>query len=234
MVAGYLIGSISFARVLAKLFVPSDRFRGTALSWGDEEGFRSTNVSAMTLRQVSPRLGPWAGVLDIMKALLPVAVLRFGFPDEPYAVLYAGAVTVGHIFPVYYRFKGGRGTSTILGAVIVLDPLAFPVTLIAGYVIGLYVFKDVLLAHHAGWIVLLPVWFALTGQWDLVAYALAVNVARWSVSGPEIKEWLAYRSSGALVSEAFHDEIEKTHIGYIHGFLRKRNWIHYPYMDRPD
>lgn len=231
LLAGYLVGSISFARVLARLFVPSDQLAGTSLNWGDEPGFTSSNVSAMTLRQVSSRLGPVAGVLDILKALVPVLVLELSYPGEPLAVLYAAAVTVGHIFPVYHRFKGGRGTSTILGAVVVLDPLAFPVTLVAGYVVGLYVFKDVLLAHHAGWIVLLPVWFALTGQWDLVAYSLVINAARWSVSGPEIREWLGYRRSGALQSEAFHDEIEKTHIGYIHGFLRRRHLIHYPYMD---
>ncbi len=229
--AGYLIGSISFARVLARLFVPQDKLKGTSLSWGEEEAFTSTNVSAMTLREVAPKLGPWAGVLDILKALVPVLVLRLVFPDEAYAVIYAAAATVGHVFPIYYRFKGGRGTSTILGAVMVLDPLAFPITLVAGYLIGLYIFKDVLLAHHAGWIVLLPVYFAITGQWDLVVYALVINVARWSVSGPEIKEWLGYRKAGALQSEAFHDEIEKVHIGYIHRFLRLRGWIHYPYMD---
>lgn len=232
LVAGYLVGSVSFARVLARLFVPQDQLRGTSLTWGDEKGFESSNVSAMTLREVAPRLGPWAAALDILKAALPILVLRIVFPDQPYAVLYASAVTVGHVFPVYYGFKGGRGTSTILGAVLVLDPIAFPITLVVGYVIGLYVFKDVLLAHHAGWIVLLPVWFALTGRWDLAAFGLVVNVVRWSVSGPELREWLGYRRAGALRSEAFHDEIEKTHIGYIHGYLRRKGWIRYAYMNR--
>jgi glycerol-3-phosphate acyltransferase PlsY len=233
-VGGYLLGSLSFARVLARLFVPADRLAGTSLSWGDDEGFTSTNVSATTLRQIAPRLGPIAAILDIAKAAIPVAVLRFGYPDEPYAAVFAAAVTIGHVFPVFHRFRGGRGTSTILGAVLVLDPVAFPITLIAGYVIGLYVFKDVLLAHHAGWIVLLPVWFGLSGRWDLVAFALVVNVVRWSVSGPEIREWLAHRRSGALQTREFHDEIERIHIGYIHGFLRRHGWIHYPYMDEPE
>ena len=50
--------------------------------------------------------------------------------------------------------------------------------------------------------------------------------------GPEVKEWWGFRKAGVLQTEAFHDEIEKTHIGYIHGWLRKRGWIHYPYMDQ--
>ncbi len=229
--AGYLIGSVSFARVLARLFVPADQLRGTSLKWGDGEGFESSNVSAMTLRQVAPRLGPWAAILDILKSAGPVMVLRLLYPDDPYAIVYAAAVTIGHVFPIYHRFRGGRGTSTILGAVLVLDPLAFPVTLVVGYAIGLYVFKDVLLAHHAGWIVLLPVWWAVLGRWDLAVYGVVINVVRWSVSAPEIREWLGYRKTGALRTEAFHDEIEKTHIGYIHGFLRRRGWLRYAYMD---
>lgn len=231
MVAGYLVGSISFARLLARLFLDGEELRGTSLSVGGEEAFTSSNVSATTLRMVAPRLGPWAAILDITKAAVPVLALRLAAPDEPWAVLWAVAVTVGHVFPLYHRFRGGRGTSVILGSVLVLDPLAFPVTLVVGYAVGLYVFKDVLLAHHAGWIVLLPVWFVVTGQWDLVAFGLAANVARWSVSGPEVREWWAFRQAGVLQTEAFHDEIETTHIGAIHGWLRRRGWIHYPYMD---
>lgn len=231
VVAGYLVGSISFARVLARLFLGDQEMHGTSLSVGGEEAFTSSNVSATTLRMIAPRLGPWAAVLDIAKAAVPVLVLRLWFPEEPYALLWAAAVTIGHVFPVYHRFQGGRGTSVILGSVLVLDPLAFPVTLVVGYVIGLYVFKDVLLAHHAGWIVLLPFWFAATAQWDLLAYGLLANVARWSVSGPELKEWWEFRQAGVLQTEAFHDEVETTHIGAIHGWLRRRGWIHYAYMD---
>ncbi len=231
LLVGYVVGSISFARVLARLFIPNIEMAGTSLSWNDHEGFESSNVSATTLRQVAPRLGPLAGILDILKSAGPVLFLRLWMPEEPYAVLFAIAVTVGHIFPVFNRFRGGRGTSTILGATMVLDPLAFPVTLVVGYMVGLYVFRDVLLAHHAGWIVLLPVWFAITGQWELFAFALVVNVARWSVSGPELREWWGYRKAGVMQTEAFHEEIEKTHIGYIHGFLRRKGWIRYPYMN---
>ncbi len=231
LTAGYLVGSISFARVLARLFLRGEHLQGTSLDIGGGEAFTSSNVSATTLRMIAPKLGPWAAILDIAKAAIPVLILRIWFPDDIYAVLWAGAVTVGHIFPVFHRFKGGRGTSVILGSVLVLDPFAFPVTLVIGYAIGLYLFKDVLLAHHAGWIVLLPFWFAATGQWDLAAYGLLANVARWSVSGPEVKEWWGFRKAGVLQTEAFHDEIEKSHIGAIHGWLRKRGWIHYPYMD---
>ena len=108
--------------------------------------------------------------------------------------------------------------------------MSIPVTIFFGYLIGLYVFKDVLLAHHAGWIVLLPVWFAVTGQIELVVYGIVVNILRWAVSGPELRQWWSYRKAGVLRTEEFHDAIEETHMGYVHRFLRRRGWIRYEYM----
>jgi glycerol-3-phosphate acyltransferase PlsY len=228
---GYMIGSISFARVLGRWLAPGQLEGTTAISWGEGKRFVAENVSATSLAQRrGPRYGCLTAILDILKATGPVLILHLLYPNAPYDVIYSVAVMVGHNFPIYYRFKGGRGTSVLLGSLLVLDPLSIPVTIFFGYAIGLMILKDVLLAHHAGWIVLLPFWFAITGQRDLILFALIVNVLRWSVSGPEIKTYLTYRRTGELRSREFHEAIEKTHIGYIHGFLRRRRLITYPYM----
>lgn len=228
---GYLIGSISFARVLGRWLAPGELQGTTAISWGEGKGFVAENVSATSIAQRrGPRFGCLTAILDILKATIPVLVFHLLYPDGPYDVIYAAAAMAGHNFPIYYRFKGGRGTSVLLGSLIVLNPLSIPVTIFLGYAIGLLILKDVLLAHHAGWIVLLPFWFALTGQWDLVFFALIMNVLRWSVSGPEIKQYRAYRRSGELKKREFHEAIEKTHMGYIHKYLRRWGWITYPYM----
>ncbi len=234
-IGGYLLGSVSFARVVGRFVSPEVRLETSSVSWGDEDGFVARNVSATTLENASGRkAGCLAGILDILKATIPVLILGLVYPDDAYDVVAAGAIMAGHNLPVYHRFVGGRGTSTLVGALLVLDPLSMPVTILVGYLIGLYIFKDVLLAHHAGWIVLLPVWFAIRGEPELVVYGVVVNVLRWSVSGPELRQWWRYRKDGVMQSEEFHDAIESTHMGYIHKFLRRRRWIRYDYMKNGD
>ena len=230
-VAGYLIGSISFARLVGRFVAPEADLGTEELYWTEDKGFEVENVSATSIEQrKGPALGCLTGSFDILKATIPVLALHLAYPDLSYDVVYATTVVAGHNLPLYHSFKGGRGTATMLGGLLVLAPLSIPITIFLGYLIGLYVFKDVLLAHHAGWILLLPVYFAVLGDWDLALYGLAVNVLRWSVSVPELKQWWGYRRSGELQTREFHDAIEQTHIGYIHGKLRARGWLRYPYM----
>ncbi len=194
-------------------------------------GFTVENVSATSIETRSgERFGCLTALLDIAKAFVPVLALELAFPDDGYEVICAAAVTLGHVYPVFHRFKGGRGTSTLLGGLLVMDPLSIPVTIAAGYLIGLLAFKDLLLAHHAGWLVLLPVWFAAFGRWDLAAYALVVNVIRWSASVPELRMYWKLRKAGGFQTREFHDAIEQTHVGYIHRYLRRWGLVRYPYM----
>jgi glycerol-3-phosphate acyltransferase PlsY len=234
--AGYLIGSISFARIVARRVMPDVDLGTTSLTWGaDGRGFRTENVSATSVAQgKGPGMGCLTGSFDILKATIPVLTLHLAYPDVAYDVVYGVAVTAGHILPIYHGFKGGRGTSTILGALLVLDPLSIPITILVGYVIGLFVFKDVLLAHHAGWIVLLPFWFALFGRWDMVLFGVGVNILRWGVSGKEVRDYLEFRRTGELRSREFHEAVEQTHIGFIHKYVRKWGWLKYDYMKDGD
>jgi glycerol-3-phosphate acyltransferase PlsY len=231
-VGGYLIGSISFARIMAHRLVPGAELTGTTLTWSDDDrGFVTEQISATTVGQAAGRrFGCLTGSFDILKAFIPVLLLHLVFPDDPYDIIGAVAITAGHNLPAYHRFKGGRGTSTMIGSLLVLDPLAIPITIALGYLIGLGVFRDILLAHHAGWIVLLPFWFAAWGRWDMVLYGLGVNFFRWVVSGPEIREYLALRRSGELRSRQFHEAIEQSHVGYFHKYLRRWGVIKYGYM----
>ena len=231
-VGGYLLGSISFARIVAARVAPDAELGIDGLTWGDEDrGFVTENVSATSVATRSgPVQGCLTGVFDILKAALPVLGLHLAYPDQPYDVIYGVAVTAGHNLPIYHGFKGGRGTSTILGSLLVLAPWSIPVTILLGCMIGLFVFRDVLLAHHAGWIVILPFWFAAWGRWDMVLYAVGINFFRWIVSGPELRDYFELRRSGELRTREFHEAIEQTHIGYIHKYLRKWGLIKYDYM----
>ncbi len=115
-VLAYLLGSIPFGLVLTR-----------AAGLGDIRAIGSGNIGATNvLRTGKKGLAAATLILDGFKGYLAVALARhFGYP----APLCAGfAVFLGHLFPVWLKFKGGKGVATGLG---VLLAEAFPVGLIA-------------------------------------------------------------------------------------------------------
>ncbi len=228
--AGYLVGSISFTRVVGKVARPGLSLQSTPLTWRDGVGISSDDVSATTLElRAGPRLGATASALDIAKATIPVAILRRVAPDQRYDLVCAIAVMVGHNRPVFHRFQGGRGTSVLLGSLLVIDPVAIPVSIALGQAFGIYVVRDALFAQHMGWFVALPIWFAARGDRDLVLFALAANVVRWAVSVDEVRQWWPLYRSGELRTREFHEALERTHLGYVHGWLRRHGLVRYDY-----
>lgn len=108
--AGYLIGSIPFAFLLAR------RLGGVDLREAGSGNVGAANV----LRTTSASLGIAAAALDICKGAA-VAVLAGGDPGTRAA---AGlAAIAGHVFPVWLRFRGGKGVATACGVYAVLTPL---------------------------------------------------------------------------------------------------------------
>jgi glycerol-3-phosphate acyltransferase PlsY len=114
--AGYLAGSIPFGYVLARAFLGVDvRTVG------------SGNIGGTNVARVSRKLGVATILLDALKAVIPVLVARRLLGDDPggevWTVLVAVAAFVGHVFPVWLRFKGGKGVATAVGVFLVLAPL---------------------------------------------------------------------------------------------------------------
>ncbi|OIP36211.1 MAG: acyl-phosphate glycerol 3-phosphate acyltransferase [Deltaproteobacteria bacterium CG2_30_66_27] len=112
---GYLLGSVPFGILVAKAFDRTLDLRKAG----------SGNIGATN---VARTLGKGAGVLtllfDVGKGILALALARrFLDPSATHwLALVGGAVFLGHIFPVYLRFKGGKGVATALGVVLFLSP----------------------------------------------------------------------------------------------------------------
>lgn len=121
VIAAYLLGSIPFGLVWAKL-----------LGHGDLRNIGSGNIGATNaLRTGSKKLAILTLLCDMLKGTAAVALARhFSFDDH--AVLYAGfAAIAGHIWPVWLKFKGGKGVATILGVLLGWSwPLALVVALV--------------------------------------------------------------------------------------------------------
>ena len=122
-IIGYLVGSISFARLVSRQFAPQQDISKIVVEGVDGEGrFESDAVSATSVRlHLGPAYGCLAGILDILKAAIPALVFKLWMPDTPYYLLAAGMAVVGHNWPVYYRFHGGRGISPSMGGMLVVD-----------------------------------------------------------------------------------------------------------------
>lgn len=113
--AGYLLGSIPFGLLLTRLKLGLDV---------RESG--SGNIGATNVARVGgKKLAMWVLFLDALKGALPVGLAVWKFPQqEALHGAVAGAAVMGHIFPVWLRFRGGKGVATSLGVFGVLFPWA--------------------------------------------------------------------------------------------------------------
>jgi glycerol-3-phosphate acyltransferase PlsY len=115
--AAYLLGSLAFAVIVSR-----------AMGLEDPRTFGSGNPGATNvLRSGSKAAAVVTLLLDAMKGLLPVlAVKWFGKPygmEEGTMALVGLAAFAGHLWPVYFRFRGGKGVATFFGVVFGIHPL---------------------------------------------------------------------------------------------------------------
>lgn len=128
----YLLGSVPFGYLLVRAFRGED-VRQTG----------SGNIGATNVSRTSPALGILTLLLDALKGCAAVFVTHFVFPDRPVLLsLAAFAAIVGHMFPVWLNFRGGKGVATGLGSFIVFVPktvLIMMVCFIAVFLVFRYV-----------------------------------------------------------------------------------------------
>jgi glycerol-3-phosphate acyltransferase PlsY len=111
----YLLGSIPFGFILTKIFLKKDI-----------RDIGSGNIGATNaLRTGNKLLGYATLLLDITKAILPVLFIKFNYPD--YIFIAALSTFLGHVFPIWLKFKGGKGVATYVG-------ILFSINLIFGLV----------------------------------------------------------------------------------------------------
>ena len=116
----YLIGSISFGRILSKLTTGVDITKVGSGNTG------ATNV----LRSSGPAIGLLVLILDMAKSIIPVAVLNqiTYFDSNGSIQFFALLFIIGHCYPIYNKFKGGKGVATGIGPLVIIF---FPSSLVA-------------------------------------------------------------------------------------------------------
>ena len=214
IIVGYLFGSISFTRVVGRFVAPgADLTEDTQFPTTDaDRSLHLHAVSATTLgNRAGPRAGVTAGILDVLKVFVPTLAFRFLYPDQPFFLLTATAGMVGHIWPVYYRFRGGRGLSAAYGGFLAVAPLGAIVTWLVGTLLGLLVIRDAMVTF-IGWMWLMIPWlWFTTHDWRFVLFALVINILFVVALIPEIKVYAQYRKEGIALS--FEEGLQTTHMG---------------------
>jgi glycerol-3-phosphate acyltransferase PlsY len=133
-IAAYLIGSISFAVVVSKLFGLADPRTYGSKNPGATNVLRSGNKAAAALTLLGDGFKGWLAVWLAQKY-----GAQYGVEDNGIA-LVALAVFVGHLWPVFFRFVGGKGVATALGVLLGLNPWLGLATL-ATWLVVAYAFR---------------------------------------------------------------------------------------------
>lgn len=127
VVVAYLIGSLSSAIILCKLAgLPDPRSQGSG-----NPG--ATNV----LRFGGKKLAATVLIIDVLKGVLPVLIARYFELDITWLAATAFAAFLGHLYPVFFGFKGGKGVATALGGFLALSPTFAGIILLSWIVVFL-------------------------------------------------------------------------------------------------
>ena len=161
--AAYLLGAIPFGLVVARLF-----------GLGDPRNIGSGNIGATNvLRTGNKRAAALTLILDAGKGGVAVLIARALFGEDA-AQIAGGAAFLGHLYPVYLGFKGGKGVATFLGTLLAL---AFPIgaAACATWLVIALLFRisslSALVASAA-----VPVFALVLGHPQLVALTVALAV----------------------------------------------------------
>jgi len=195
--AGYLAGSVSFARVVGRLVAPSRPLGTDELTFGADGTV--VEVSGVSATSISVRAGRRWGFavsfLDIAKAAGVTLAVRLLDPAGEAYLAAAVFAVVGHVWPLWHGFRGGFGVSPMLGGLLVVDPLAIPATIAAGLVVGI-ILADRLVAYD-GWTLLLAPWFLVVrGDPAAASYGVVITVIYWWAMRVEVRDHLRRLRAG--------------------------------------
>ena len=154
----YLFGSIPFGYLFTKILLKKDiRNVGSG-------NIGATNV----LRTGNKSLGYLTLILDIAKAVVPVIYIKFNYPDLVY--ISALCAFLGHLFPIWLKFKGGKGVATFVGILISINiyyALVFGIVWILTFLISRYSSLSSLFASIS-----IPIYLLIINQSNIIFFII--------------------------------------------------------------
>jgi len=158
-IASYLMGSVPFGLILTKIFLKKDI-----------REIGSGNIGATNaLRTGNKLVGYSTLILDIAKAIIPVIYVKINYPDLIY--IASLCAFLGHVFPIWLKFKGGKGVATYVG-------ILFSINIILGLIFVVSWAFIFLLTRYSSLSSIIgslsvPIYILITGQInDIIFFAI--------------------------------------------------------------
>ncbi|MDA9647688.1 glycerol-3-phosphate 1-O-acyltransferase PlsY [Candidatus Pelagibacter sp.] len=161
-IISYLMGSIPFGFILTKIFLKKDI-----------RDIGSGNIGATNaLRTGNKVIGYATLILDVCKAIIPVIYTKINFPELIF--IASLCAFLGHVFPIWLKFKGGKGVATYVGILFSLNFL-FGLIFIISWAITFILTKYSSLSSLIGSLSL-PAYLLITGQTNNVIFFIIMFV----------------------------------------------------------
>jgi len=161
-IISYLMGSIPFGFILTKIFLKKDI-----------REIGSGNIGATNaLRTGNKIIGYATLLLDISKAIIPVIYTKINFPELIFVASLCAFL--GHVFPIWLKFKGGKGVATYVGilfSINILFGLIFAISWLITFVLTKYSSLSSLIGSLS-----LPAYLLITGQTNNVIFFIIMFV----------------------------------------------------------
>ena len=161
---GYLIGALPFGIILTKLVIGIDiRTIGSGATG-------ATNVT----RALGVGYGFLNAVLDVSKGIVPVLIARWMGLSPAWQAASAFCAVIGHNWPVYAGFRGGKGIATSFGALLVIEPrFAYIIPL---FVIIIVITRIKSIASITSALLLIPLAFLLKAPAETIVLTIAISL----------------------------------------------------------
>ena len=155
-IISYLMGSIPFGFILTKIFLKKDI-----------RDIGSGNIGATNaLRTGNKAIGYSTLILDILKAIVPVIYVKIFYQDFLY--IASLCAFLGHVFPVWLKFKGGKGVATYLGILFAIN-FYFGIIFIISWFVTFFISKYSSLSSLIG-SASIPIYLLILTQFDQVIF----------------------------------------------------------------
>ena len=155
-IISYLMGSIPFGFILTKIFLKKDI-----------RNIGSGNIGATNaLRTGNKAIGYSTLFLDILKAVIPVIYVKVFYQEFLY--ITSLCAFLGHVFPIWLKFKGGKGVATYLGILFAIN-FYFGIVFIISWLVTFFISKFSSLSSLVG-AVSIPIYLLILTQFDQVIF----------------------------------------------------------------